>query len=459
MNLKLRFALFFTFFVAVILVISSSSIYFLYYNYRSGDYYKRLQSEARQTVDEFIANRAFRKGSGQMPHPFRKDMFSNENLLILDSAYNVLFKDPDSYNYTSDEVLMKNIFAAPGFEYKYQIGERDCIGLYIEKQKLYVLISAVDQNGLRKLSTLQTILAAVFLGGILLTSIMSFFFVQHAFKPLAKLSLLMKSTTEMSLSERLDEPNGRNELNSIVQNFNGMLERLNEAFESQKSFVHHASHELRTPLATMLAQTEAALRKDLSIEEYRQVLQSLKEDQEGLVDLSNSLLLLSQYERIQSANKWPPIRIDEVLYDTMSNARKMLSPIEIELQFAQVPDDEKDLMVKGNEALLKVAFTNLIKNAWQYSADKKVMITIETSGQHVIVHFDNNGDHLSESEIDKLKVPFFRGSNAVNVKGFGLGLSIVQRIMLLHHGSFGYTIAASGINRFTAQFTNAGFSK
>jgi len=59
---------------------------------------------------------------------------------------------------------------------------------------------------------------------------------------------------------------------------------------------------------------------------------------------------------------------------------------------------------------------------------------------------------LSDSEIEKLKVPFFRGSNATNVKGFGLGLSIVQRIIILHHGNFEYSFVEPFTNRFTTSF-------
>jgi signal transduction histidine kinase len=59
-----------------------------------------------------------------------------------------------------------------------------------------------------------------------------------------------------------------NEIVQIATNFNNMLDRLEKAFQLQKNFVHHASHELRTPLATMLSQTESALRKDLTVKTH-----------------------------------------------------------------------------------------------------------------------------------------------------------------------------------------------
>src|SRR3569833_866198 len=144
----------------------------------------------------------------------------------------------------------------------------------------------------------------------------------------------------------------------ISANFNGIHERLEKAFEMQKSFTHHASHELRTPLASMLAQTELALRKTLTLEEAKEVLTSLKEDQQELIELTNSLLLLSQYEKISYSSDWPMVRIDELLYDTISMVKRMFPNISVSLEFLQMPDSEINLSISGNYTLLRSAFRN-----------------------------------------------------------------------------------------------------
>ncbi len=453
MNLKFRFAALFTFFVALILIISSASIYILYYNYRESDCYKRLRSDGNQLYQEFVSAKSNDKNtSSQKLSGVHNDFFSDEKLAMFDSAYNIIYKEPDSVSVKLNSSLAQNILNAPTYEFRYKVGITECTALYMTDNKIYVLVSAIDRNGLTKLRTLKFILGAVFVAGLLITLLFSFLFVRQAFKPLAKLSTQMQETTELNLFERIYVGKENNEINQIAKNFNAMLERLNQAFELQKSFVHHASHELRTPLATMLAQTESALRKDLSKDDYVKLLESLKEDQSGLIDLTNSLLLLSQYEKIQSSAKWPLIRVDEVLYETISSTKRMLHGLDIDLQFTNIPDDENDLMIKGNEALLKVAFSNLIKNAWQYSIDKKVVVIIDATAETMDVHFDNQGSPLTDSEIEKLKVPFFRGSNSKDVKGFGLGLSIVERIIMLHHGNFKYSLADKNTNRFTTSF-------
>ena len=453
MNLKLRFTALFTFFVAIVLMISSATIYILYYNSSTDDSYQRLHADAVRFYDNFNDRTAKDTNTIiEKLHEENKGSFSNEKLVIYDSAFKILFKEPDSVYTQLDSKLIQQIRSTPAFEYRYMSGNTECAAFYMPEHKIYILISAVDNDELVKLKRLKLILGFVFAGGLLITLLISIFFVTEILSPLTTLSAQMQRTTELNLSERLDIGKGKKEVNQIAKNFNAMLERLNQAFESQKSFVHHASHELRTPLATMLSQTESALRKDLSKEAYKEVLESLQEDQIGLIDLTNSLLLLSQYEKIQSSGKWPFMRIDEVLYDTMSATKKMLQGVDVELQFTNVPEDENELMIKGNEALLKVAFSNLIKNAWQYSSDKKVIITIDAKDEMINVYFDNHGSILTESEIEKLKVPFFRGNNAANVKGFGLGLSIVQRIITLHHGSFEYSFVEPFTNRFTTSF-------
>lgn len=454
MNLKLRFATFFTAFVALMLIVIISSVYLFYSKYHHTDFYRRLRDEGLSLYDQYNTIKSNHTDSVfnlLRSYNQHRNTFYEEQLTLLDVSKNVLYKEPDANTFQLTPDLLKNLPAVTEGEYRFKDGERNGVIIFLDN-KFYVIVSAIDKSGIERLAALRLILIGVFIGGLILTAFLSFFFVRSAFKPLASLSMQMQQTTETNLTARVSEGKGNDEVQQIAQSFNGMLERLNQSFESQKSFVHHASHELRTPLATMLSQTEIALSKDLLQEEYRKLLESLKEDQVGMIELTNSLLLLSQYEKIKSYSKWPMLRIDEVLYETISSARRMLPGIEIDLEFDNIPEDENGLMLQGNDALLKVAFTNLIKNAWQYSTDKKVFVTIDATADYMNVYFENNGKHLTASETEKLKVPFFRGSNSSNVKGFGLGLSIVQRIITLHQATFDYTAIKPSINRFAIYF-------
>jgi len=226
-------------------------------------------------------------------------------------------------------------------------------------------------------------------------------------------------------------------------------ENLKKSLKQISNFVHHASHELRTPLATMLLETESALRKILTAEEAKKVLESLKEDQLKLIDLTNSLLLLSQFEGVNGEVNWPKLRIDELIYSSIETAKKTFPGINISFEFSTPPEHELYLYLCGNETLLGTVINNLIKNAYLYSDDKCVTIILEVYSGEINVHFENKGQVLKADDKEKIFLPFCRGENAKLKKGFGLGLSIVKKIMDLHSGTIKYNAIDEHINRFT----------
>ena len=451
MSLKYRFALFFTGFVSLILLVSSFTIYLFYKNNRAEDYYVRLHSRCTNLVSDYKTLKedtlalAATKGK-------RRSLYY-QALVILKSPELIIYKEEDSTNLIITNDLVAKVKNKG--ELRYNQGEYECLGIYYPEYDLYIFGGAIDRTGLRKLSSLLYILIGVFGGGLIITSITSFAFVQQAFRPLFILSNQIQQTTTTNMKAKVDEGNGKDEIVQIAKHFNAMLDRLNKGFEMQKNFVNHASHELRTPLTTMMSQTEAALNRELTVEEYKTTLLSLQEEQSSLIELTNSLLILSQFERIEHSTDWPSQRIDELLFDSIATCKKMFPEIIIEFSFENIPEDESELIVIGNDALLKSAFRNLIKNAYLYSIDKTVQIVINSTPKSVEISFLNKGYTLSETEKENIFVPFFRGSNSNHIKGFGLGLSIINRIVELHEGTLSYSVIDNTTNNFTVSFKNS----
>lgn len=453
MNLRLKFVVLHTLLVSVILVVAMSIIYFIYSNTRNEDLGKRLWFQA--------INYYQKHDSTYVPTSAEADIINNSpqsavtglQVTVYDKASNPVFKLHPNYQYKPSASLLADI------QLNGQVFFRDdtdaYFGNYIKPTGCYVITRSNDKYGLGRMEKLKIIMFIVGFCAIIVISTFSFFYVMRTTQPLVDLSLQMRKISEANLKERFKVGRGdirRNEIMQISANFNGMLERLEKAFEMQKSFTHHASHELRTPLASMLAQTELALRKNLTLEEAREVLSSLKEDQQELIELTNSLLLLSQYEKITYSSDWPMVRIDELLYDTISAVKRMFSGISVSLEFLQMPDNEMNLSISGNYTLLRSAFRNLIKNAFQYSDDKIVSIAIKADAHEIEVYFDNKGKTLSVKDKDRLFIPFFRGENAIRKRGFGLGLSIVKRIVQLHQGNINYEAIDEKTNRFIVSF-------
>ncbi len=448
MNLKLRFAIFITCFVAIILLVSSIAIYFLYKSNRVDDHYMRLRARTNTLLTEY---RSFRLDSAVLsktrPYTASLNMLQ---MILAKSPHDIVFKENDSINLVLTDSLLNAVKKHK--ELRFKQGLHECLGTYVPDLDVYVVCGAVDKTGLRKLSHLFYILLGVFISGVLISALLSFVMVQQAFRPLIKLSQQMQETTSANLSIKVDEGRGKDELEQIAKNFNAMLDRLNESFERQRSFVQHASHELRTPLTKMVSQTESALSRELSNSEYKELLLSLQDDQIELVELTNSLLVLSQFEKINTVLNWPVLRIDELLYESVSDCNRFFNDIDIEINFGNTPASEEELLLRGNEVLLKSAFRNLIKNAYLYSPDKKVDILIETKLGNINIAFTNKGNVLTPEEIKKMYVPFFRGSNAVMSKGFGLGLSIINKIVEMHDAKLSYTALDANTNKFAISF-------
>ncbi len=448
MNLKQRFAFLFTGYVAIILFIACTTIYFLYAGYRQEDFYNRISLEGNEVYEVYQESKTADSLTGfNLLKEIRDRSIFNESILIEDSSGNRGLVIPNNKPIELTSILKEKAKKLKRYQYTDDTKTQHVLEFHIPT-KTFIYVSGFDQLGFEKLKNLQIILAIVFLGGLIFTGVLSFLFVKQAVKPIVQLSNQMQLINIKNLSKRISLKDTKDEINQIASSFNSMMDRLKAAFDAQKSFVQHASHELRTPLAVMLSQTEVALNKDHSIEEYKNVFASLKEDQQNMIELANSLLLLSQYETANIDTDWPYVRVDEILLDSISQSQRSFRDIIIDFSFIKIPDHDADLQLKCNESLIKSVFTNLIKNGYQYSNDRKLIITISADELEIEVIFQNTGLQLSKEESSNMTLPFFRGQNADGKKGFGLGLSIIDRILALHNGSLDYYTATNELNVF-----------
>ncbi len=451
MKLRFRFIIFFSLVFSLLMLCSAFLIYLLFEKARERDFNRRLWAQAYASYSDWY-QAPLPDSVKEIVSGYHFNTIHQQQVIILNSKGETvsIYNKKDSS--LPSPSLLKEIERTKILYTKK--GDVQQVNLYIPTpQPAYVIVSGHDKFGFLRVKNLEHILTMMALIGVALIIGSAFIISSLVTRPLIRLGLQMQRISEANMEERIAiKPNRLNrEESQIAIQFNAMLDRLERAFELQRSFVHHASHELRTPLAAMLLQTEFALSKNLTVEDARKVLESLKEDQQEMVELTNSLLLLSQYERTQTSQEWPVLRLDELLYETMGMVKRMLPNVNVSLEFAQVPDNELFLSIQGNDSLIRSAFRNLIKNAWLYSDNKSVAVTIDATATDIYLHFDNNGKLLSLEEQERLFIPFFRASNSASKKGFGLGLNIIQRIVTMHKGSVGYIIY-NNLNRFTLQF-------
>jgi signal transduction histidine kinase len=201
----------------------------------------------------------------------------------------------------------------------------------------------------------------------------------------------------------------------------------------QRRFISNASHELSTPLTSISSQLDVTLQKGRSIEEYKQVIQSVHEDVQQMQQLTKSLLEIAK-TGTQGSIELSEVRIDEVLLKVTADVQKNSEAYKVILQFGDFPDDERAFLVFGNIDLLYSSLRNIADNGCKFSFDHHVMVNLLFENDNVIVQFKNYGDTITKEEAEHIFQPFYRSANASPIEGFGLGLPLAKRIINLHKG-------------------------
>lgn len=449
MSLKVKLAVLLSAIVSVILLASFSTVYIFYADYRQDEFYQRLKDKCSTTYKLLIEVEEIDHELLQVIDKNTINALYDEKVLIFDSDNRLVYSSIDDKKISYSLALLDQIRREG--EIRTIENESEVFGMLVkEPTHIYVIVAAAfDKFGKQKLENLKWIMIITASFGLVLTAILSFFYASKVINPLEKLNLQVQRINEDNMREKVTEGKSKDEISSLAKNFNLMLDRIDNAFAIQKRFVQHASHELRTPIASMISQTEFALDKTMGVNEYKVVLNSLLEDQRDLADLFNALLFLSQYEQVNFNKDWPLVRIDEIIYKSIDMVQALYEGYNIKFDFADIPDDENVLRIPGEEILLQSAFLNIFKNACHYSEDKRIQIEMNFSENGIRVKVDNQGNTLSPEEITQLFTPFFRGQNSATRKGYGLGLSICQRIVEIHKGKISYTIPQTNINRIT----------
>jgi signal transduction histidine kinase len=231
-----------------------------------------------------------------------------------------------------------------------------------------------------------------------------------------------------------------------------LLARLENAFELQQSFVANASHELRTPLTSILGEAEVALEKRRTPEEYEHILKSISADAMRLREIITSLMELAQVDFNYTLTELAPVRLDELIWELNDvwadrNGREMLK-----LSFAGLPEDENELIIPANKALLYIAINNIIDNAFKYSANKPVALEFKVESQFISIAITDDGPGISDDEAENIFKPFYRIKRTQNVQGSGVGLYIAGKIINLFKGTVKVVSNGSSGSTFIISF-------
>lgn len=442
MNIRTKLILRFTAIVATILVAFSMSIYFLSEDYRREEFYTRLESRAITTARLYVSVQEVDEKMLRIIDRNSIHAMFQERVLIFNPDNKLIYSSLDDLDIPYSAQLLTQVRAKHRIEYS--INDTEHIGItYPAPQGEFVVISsAYDRYGRSKLQNLRNVLIAGLVVGILITILAGAAFAGQVLRPLASINAEVSTISAGNLAQRVNEGNRHDEIAQLAMNFNDMLRRLEAAFEVQQQFVSNASHEMRNPLASITAQLQLILGKQRTPEEYRDALQSLLDDTQTLVELTNGLLTLAQSGLDKQRFQFQPVRVDEVLFLAQNELGKAHPDYRFNIEYETFPEDDQQLTIPGNEHLLKTAFLNLMDNACKFSPDHTVRIRVAANEHSIDVTVSDKGIGIPQEEHEAIFTPFYRSSNVRSiVKGHGIGLALTRRIIQLHNGQISFESA------------------
>lgn len=295
-----------------------------------------------------------------------------------------------------------------------------------EGSKVGCLIVAVVREGSEiVLETLSKILLTAYPVILIFLFFIARFIAGRSIKPINEIIKTSNKVTRSNLTMRIPLPHNRDELYTLSETINQLLDRIENAIEREKSFTSYASHEFRTSLAVLKGTLEILIRKPREQEEYREKVKYCIEEIDRLNHLVDDLLILTRYE-----NQRQSLYLEKVdLQYLLDNAINYLS-IGIREKEMQINRDLsiKKISIFTDANLFSVILNNLISNAIKYSLDGgEISIEIEEEFNFINLTIRDNGVGISEDDLDKIFDKFHRSTDTSQIiKGFGLGLSIVK---------------------------------
>jgi two-component system sensor histidine kinase ArlS len=295
-----------------------------------------------------------------------------------------------------------------------------------------IVASAYDSYGLKELSNLLYIIVSVLVFSIIIIAGFGFYNAIWSLKPFKKIIKEVEKISPTLIRKRISV-HGNDEISQLANSFNTLLDRIEQAIETEKSFISNASHELRTPVTSILGQIEVVLNKGRTENEYKAILQSVYEDTSKMATIINGFLDLAETDLENNQIIMSRVRIDELLFLVIDEFNEKKPHYNVSIDFLSNPEAQIQLECNGNSRLLSLMFRNLIDNACKYSFDNKAKVTIDFTSISIFVSIIDHGIGIPVEDLQNLFKPLYRGSNTSGKPGHGLGLAIVKKIADFHH--------------------------
>jgi signal transduction histidine kinase len=456
MKIRHRLSLQFTLISGIILTIVFVLIYLLSAQYIQNSFYKLLQMRALVTAQVYLEKDEVTKKKFLEIEKSYRERIPDESSNIYDQHNQAVFIEKTKYNWPVS--MLETIRHREVYRFRFQ--EESGLGIYYPDNQgdFVVIVTARNSMGIQQLNYLMWILIVMFFVALLITFVMGQWYASRALEPIKSINRQVKNIRSNNLHMRVQQGRNKDEIDELATNFNGLLQHMEQAFDMQRSFVSNASHELRTPLTTIIGEIEVTLQNERSREEYIQTLGTLLGESEKLKIITDGLLQLTRVDAILTDANTEMIRMDELLWEIQEFWRHKTPAVRLHVKLSDMPEDAAQLCIRGNRSLMMLALQNIIRNGFKFSYNRDVTCHLSYNKSGMTLSVSDSGIGIAGTDLEKIFMPLYRANNAHTFDGYGIGLSMTQKILQLHKAAITassvlgqgttFNIFFSGVHKF-----------
>ena len=268
------------------------------------------------------------------------------------------------------------------------------------------------------------------LAALIVAPAAGYWLARRALRPISDVTKIAQEIEASDLNRRIGVHGNPQEAQQLADTFDGMLQRLSEAFQQQRSFVQDVSHELRTPLTALMGHLDLLLMNDRIGEEMRSELERMSVEVKRLIRLSSNILYLAQGDTGLKV-LLRPVGLDTLCLEVYRQTKDLRPEVKLHL------GRQDQVEVMGDQDLLKQVIVNLVDNGLKYTAaGGQVTLSLGRDDSCALIVVEDTGPGIRAEEIPRIFDRYYRGagSGGTGRSGAGIGLAISDWIVRAHGG-------------------------
>lgn len=249
-------------------------------------------------------------------------------------------------------------------------------------------------------------------------------------KPISRLTKVTDELAKGNYKVRVNYE-GKDEISSLYASFNQMAVRLAKQETIRQQFISDVSHEFQTPLTAISGFATILKNENLTDEQRQKYVDIILFNSNRLSHLSKNMLQLTLLDGEDTSLDKSEFPLIEQLNRVIEMEDNAALSKDIEIEFIH---PKKEFIIEADESRMEQVWINLLSNAIKYTNEHGVVtVEVRRTPTELQVRFEDTGVGMSQDAISHIFERFYRQDKSRTIEGNGLGLSIVKRIIDLHH--------------------------